>query len=225
MTCYSCPSCGAGIPLADVNVGADIALCRACGARCHVAELVDAGDEQEETRLLSGPAPKHVQVIRDPNDIRGTVELVYAKVNPAALFVIPFALVWSGGSLGGIYGVQIYRHTFDWKVSLFGIPFVLGTFVLLYAILSMLFKKSRLALRPGHGTYSSKVLGFGKTVEFDLNRETEITVDEVAWPPRRGSRMLHSIRVKNGNTSETICSSWDDDALPYALAMLKRIRG
>jgi hypothetical protein len=35
--------------------------------------------------------------------------------------------VWSGGSLGGIYGSQIVNGEFNLGMSLFGIPFVLGT--------------------------------------------------------------------------------------------------
>jgi hypothetical protein len=36
-------------------------------------------------------------------------------------------LVWSGGSLGGIYGKQIVSGHFDPGSSLFGIPFLLGS--------------------------------------------------------------------------------------------------
>ena len=35
--------------------------------------------------------------------------------------------VWSGFSLGGIYGSQIAAGEFNLGLSLFGIPFVLGT--------------------------------------------------------------------------------------------------
>jgi hypothetical protein len=45
----------------------------------------------------------------------------------AALFLVPFMCVWSGFSLGGIYGSQIAKGQFDPSVWLFGIPFVLGT--------------------------------------------------------------------------------------------------
>ena len=44
-----------------------------------------------------------------------------------AFFLVPFMCVWSGGSLGGIYGSQFFQSKFDLSMSLFGIPFVLGT--------------------------------------------------------------------------------------------------
>jgi len=47
----------------------------------------------------------------------------------AAFFLVPFMCVWSGFSLGGIYGSQIINGQFNLFLSLFGIPFVIGTLV------------------------------------------------------------------------------------------------
>jgi hypothetical protein len=47
-----------------------------------------------------------------------------------ALFVVPFTCVWSGMSMSGIYGTQIASGVFDPKMSLFGLPFLIGTCVL-----------------------------------------------------------------------------------------------
>ena len=223
MKSYSCPECHADIPLADMNVAADVALCRACGTRSHIADLIEEGDEAEEMRRLSDPVPKHVEVVREMDDISGRVELRYRKFNAAVLFLIPFTLVWSGFSLGGIYGTQICKHAFDWKISLFGIPFLIGTFVLVGTICTMLFAKRRLVLERGRGTYSTKTFGIGRTHAFDLSHETEFSVDETAFRSRDGI-VNFAIRVKNGNVSESVCTGWDEDALHYALAMMKRHR-
>ena len=223
MKCYSCPECHADVPFADINVGADVALCRSCGSRFHVIDLIEVGDEADESRLLSEPPPKHVKVVRELDDVSGKVEVRYNKIDKAIFFLIPFALVWSGGSLGGIYGSQIARHAFDWRASLFGIPFLLGTILLFSIILSMLFSKRRLVLEHGHGTYSAKVFGIGKTKQFELNHETGISKEE-SWQSRRHVTMICQIKVKNGNKSETVCGGWDDDAIDYALVMLKRHR-
>ena len=48
-----------------------------------------------------------------------------------AFFLVPFTLVWAGGSLGGIYGTQIAQGKFNWMMSLFGIPFLLGSIALI----------------------------------------------------------------------------------------------
>lgn len=55
-----------------------------------------------------------------------------------ALFIIPFATVWSGGALGGIYGMQILSGEFNLFTSLFGIPFLIGSlFVWSFAIMTV----------------------------------------------------------------------------------------
>jgi hypothetical protein len=45
-------------------------------------------------------------------------------------------LVWSGGSLGGIYGMQIKSGQFSWIATLFGLPFLAGS-VFLFGITFM----------------------------------------------------------------------------------------
>ena len=221
MKTYSCPECGANVPLADMNVAADVALCRSCGTRSRIAELCEGDDEAGDCQVLSGPVPKHVRVIRDPNDPSGKVELRYRRFNPVVLFLIPFTCVWSGLSVGGIYGSQLLERQFDPVRSLFGLPFLIGTVVLVGAILNLLFARRRLVLEYGHGSYSSKVFGIGRTRRFDLNRETGIGVDRQLWQPR-GQGANFAIRVRNGNLSEKICSGWDEDARTYAIAMAKR---
>lgn len=48
-----------------------------------------------------------------------------------ALFVVPFTCVWSGISLGGIYGRQVSSGQFDPTSSLFGLPFLIGSVFLI----------------------------------------------------------------------------------------------
>ena len=223
MKTYNCPECGANVPLADMNVAADVALCRACGTRSRIAELRESGDDATDYKALSGPTPKHVKVVRDLNDPSGKVELRYWKFSPVVLFLIPFTCVWSGMSIGVIYGSQIAKHALDWKLSLFGIPFLVGTVVLVGVILNMLFARRRLVLERGHGAYSAKVFGIGRARHFDLNRETKLSVEQAAMQPKDGACNF-MVRVKNGNLSEKVCAYWDKDALDYALAMMKRYR-
>lgn len=223
MKSYNCPECGADVPLADMNVAADVALCRVCGTRSRIAELHESGDDDADSRALSGPVPKHVTVVRETDGVSGRVELRYRKVSLDVLFLIPFTLAWGGFSLGAIYGTQICRHAFDWKISLFGLPFLFGTVMLVCVILNKLFACRRLVLEYGHGSYSSKVFGIGRTREFDLNRETRISIDQAALQPKGGVANF-MISVKNGNSTEKVCTYWNEDALDYALAMLKRYR-
>jgi hypothetical protein len=40
-------------------------------------------------------------------------------------------MFWAGGSLGGIYGTQIAKGEFNLVMSLFGIPFLVGSVILI----------------------------------------------------------------------------------------------
>jgi len=117
-----CPKCHGVIPLEDVNVANDIALCRKC---TYNFSFADALSENElEPVDLSNP-PKGVWYKRLPNGF----ELGSSTRSAAAFFLVPFMLVWSGFSLGGIYGTQIAKGHFSLGQSLFGIPFLIGTII------------------------------------------------------------------------------------------------
>ena len=118
-----CPRCRNVLGGDDLNAATDIARCSACDEVYRLSALVQATE--------SGPF--------DPNDApRGAwfrTELDGFSVgattrHPIAFFLVPFMCVWSGFSLGGIYGTQFANGQFNLLMSLFGIPFVLGTVVL-----------------------------------------------------------------------------------------------
>lgn len=120
----TCPKCRADIPLDDVNVARDIALCRQCGQTWSYADLI--ADMQTDYGIPRTPPRGTWLHDRGPNSF----EVGISTRSPIALFIVPFMCVWSGVSLGGIYGTQISRHHFQLFESLFGIPFLLGTIVL-----------------------------------------------------------------------------------------------
>ena len=140
---YRCTHCGAAIDLADTNVATDIALCRACGKSMPFSSIA------EESELagvdLSSP-PKGVRV--DSNLIRG-IDITYRKLSPVLFFLIPFTALWSGISLAGIYGQQIVKGKFDPQLSLIGLPFLVGTAVLLSVIAFLFFGLRRITVGRG----------------------------------------------------------------------------
>ena len=90
---YHCRSCGALIALADVNVAADLALCRTCGktmAFSGIAPIPGAGDVD-----LQRP-PKGVRIEDSP--IRGR-SIIYRKLSPVLIFLIPFCCSFGFGVL------------------------------------------------------------------------------------------------------------------------------
>src|SRR5690349_15450453 len=128
----TCPTCQGTIPLEDANVSTDIALCRHCSKTFSFAEL-------SQDKVVPD-----VDTSRPPGGVwmksrGGEFEVGAASRSWAALFLVPFTLLWSGGSLGGIYGTQIARGRFNLTQSLFGIPFLLGSLILVPATLMTVF--------------------------------------------------------------------------------------
>jgi len=83
-------------------------------------------DGKNESNFDMNNPPKGAYI----NHLDNGVQIGASTRSWFALFIIPFALVWSGGSLGGIYGTQILTGEFDIFMSLFGIPFLLGSLLL-----------------------------------------------------------------------------------------------
>jgi len=143
---YRCPVCNAVIGLEDVNVAADLALCRSCGNTSPFSIVVNSS----EILLHSSEIPP--RWIRLEKDFSGATLITYHRISPVLLFLIPFTALWSGLSMWGIYGTQIQKGQFDPEQSLFGLPFLIGTVILLSIIVYLLFGKWKITLRKGTGT-------------------------------------------------------------------------
>lgn len=118
-----CPSCRTRIAPADINVSTDVALCRSCGNTFRLSEIIGA-IPSSSIDLHSPPSGAWYTPTADGFTAGATTRTW------TALFLIPFTCVWSGGSLFGIYGTQIVKGQFSLATSLFGIPFLLGTILL-----------------------------------------------------------------------------------------------
>ena len=167
---YKCPSCGAVIPLDDVNVSKDVALCRACG-QSTAFSLISAAAEIN-LQSLAQP-PRGIRMEEEPG---GALKICYKRISPVVLFLIPFTLLWGGGSMGGIYGSQIWKGKFDPHLSLFGIPFLVGTIVLLCIISYLLFGKWEITLNGGAGTVFTGIGALGWTRRFSYDRSTVVSL-------------------------------------------------
>ncbi|MDB4107737.1 hypothetical protein N8368_01695 [Bacteroidia bacterium] len=89
--------------------------------------------------------------------------------SPIAFSLVPFMLVWSGGSLGGIYGKQFIKDEFDLIMSLFGIPFIIGSLIFWSLTLMAIWDKVEIVLDKNGGktfTGISKI-GISKNIYWD----------------------------------------------------------
>lgn len=122
-----CPKCNNEFSAQDVNPSANIAYCRPCAEGFALADLINAdptNDPDAKINLYEPPPGAWFQDYGDGFEVGATTR------SWAALVLVPFMMVWSGFSLGGIYGTQIYKGQFNLIESLFGIPFVVGTIIL-----------------------------------------------------------------------------------------------
>src|SRR5438445_11552164 len=104
----ACPTCSTPIKSDDVNVSKDVAYCRKCNAAFTLSESVYHNETPAPNIDLNNP-PRGVWFEQTFDGF-----VVGATTRSAIAFVlVPFMCVWSGGSLGGIYGSQIMSGKFN----------------------------------------------------------------------------------------------------------------
>lgn len=211
---YTCPLCQANIALDDVNVATDIALCRACGKTSSFADIIGVAEIPSDVLQQQ---PKYVQMTNDLHD--GTV-ISYKKLSAILLFLVPFTALWSGGSMWGIYGRQFSNGTFNLGQSLFGLPFLIGTIILVSIIITLLFGSWKITLLNGQGTVFFGAGPLGWTRRFTYNRDTLIglrsTSVKVNNVPQKG------ILVQNGDVEFTFGSLFPESVKHYIAATIKK---
>lgn len=167
---HRCLHCGAPLDLRDTNVTTDIALCRACG-RSMPFSAVSGTDELAVVDLAQPP-----RGVKVAHSLISGIEVTYRRFNPIVLFLVPFTAVWSGVSLGGIYGSQLSKGEFDLGASLSGLPFLIGTVVLLSVIAYLLFGHWRLRVDRGRAWIFSGVGPVGRHREITMTPDAVVRV-------------------------------------------------
>ncbi len=181
-----CPNCQTDILADDVNIQADIAKCAACG---HVFTASDNVDPPEEEHFNINQPPQGAWYHRDMNGV-----VVGASMrSPMALFFIPFTLIWSGGSLGGIYGAQLIQQKFDLTTSLFGLPFLIGSIFLWGMTLMSILGKVEIKLNRQGGEVFKGIGFIGRKKTFlwrELSDTNHKTVNETTFSNSAGHRKI-----------------------------------
>jgi hypothetical protein len=141
-----CPLCRATLPSSGINVTTNVAYCATCNQGFPLSDLVTT-DVTPATPFDLDHPPRGCwyREITDGWEIGSTLR------HPAAFFMVPFMLVWSGFSLGGIYGTQIFEQKFNLLMSLFGIPFLAGTVLFGGLTLLMICGKTSISMVRGEG--------------------------------------------------------------------------
>lgn len=226
-----CPNCDVYLSTRQMNVDNDLAICHDCNEAFKISRLLDPEPEREvyENAGWVSSASDSFNINDPPGgvsyDNNGMGWRIAATTRSwSAFFLVPFMCIWSGFSLGGIYGSQIAEGKFDPFLSLFGIPFVLGT--LLFGSFAVLSVIGRIVIRTDEMDHDagSIFLGVGpigwtrrfrwsevrridETVGSGKNRSTRITLfrdssdinfgDMLSEKRRR--YILHAMRQLVGN--------------------------
>jgi hypothetical protein len=156
-----CPKCRAPIPSGQLNVAADLAVCPACNEAFTISSQISGGPSAVDFDIRQAPAGAWFEDTGTGWRIGGSTR------SAVAFFLVPFMCVWSGGSLGGIYGMQIVHGEFNLWLSLFGIPFVLGTLALGSMAVMSVVGKVEVSVEHDEGRVFSGVGPFGRTQRFD----------------------------------------------------------
>jgi hypothetical protein len=209
-----CPFCKAEIPLDDVNVATDIALCRACGRTAAFSML--QGVEALAHTALEAP-PKGVRIERD---VSGGARIIYRRLSPVLFFLIPFTALWSGGSMWGIYIQPLIKGTLKPGMALFGLPFLLGTLVLLGVITFLAAGRWVVTLHRGTGSVFVGMGTLGWTRTFTYDRQTLVSLRmtdvEVNHHHQTG------IWIKTGETELTFGALLKEDAKQFIASAIMR---
>ena len=171
-----CPDCNNPLGPEDINVGTNVAICKTCGHAFKLDELVGASPQVPAAGPRDDPTASPPPGCWYHDTADGWTAGATTR-SPIAFFLVPFIAVWSGVSLGGIYGSQIISGKFDLMPSLFGIPFLLGTLVLgTFALMAILgkveiqAKEDKLVLFTGIGTW-----GWRKRAKIDATSRVGVS--------------------------------------------------
>ena len=221
----TCPTCRAKIATDDINVSTDVALCRACGNTFHISETL-GGTSSILASLVNSVVPPSgpVDLNSPPSGAwyRPEADGFTAGASTrswSALFLVPFTCVWAGGSMFGIYGTQIIKGHFNLPMSLFGLPFLIGScFLVSFCAMMTLGKVTvsvhgdRLAVFTGVGPFGIKRTA--SLSEFKTIRE------DFGFGAMNNNRTSRVIRLE-GSRSMAFASMLSTERRYFLLAALR----
>ncbi len=164
-----CPQCAAPIEPADVNVATDVAFCRGCSKAFSLSGAV--ADHTMASLGLARPKRGPIDINNPPkgawfHDLGSEFRFGASTRSCIAIFLVPFMLVWSGASIGGIYGSQIVNGKFDPLLSLFGIPFLLGSIFFWGVAIMSIWGRIEVTIRGDDGELFTGVGPIGRRRKF-----------------------------------------------------------
>ena len=156
---FHCPDCGLPIQAADLAPAQGVAVCRFCEKPFPLEACQAAVPFADRHVVPVMTPPKGVDLVETMDGFR----LTLSTRSCIAIFLVPFTLFWAGGSLGGIYGMQIKQGKFDLMMSLFGLPFLVGSFFLIALTVMSVCGRTIVELAGGKFSIRTGALGVYRT--------------------------------------------------------------
>ena len=180
-----CPKCKSEIRTAHINIQADIAQCVKCN---DVFKISENFEEPEDISFSISNTPNGTWFKTGFNET-----IIGASTrSPIAFFLVPFMIVWTGASLGGVYGTQIVNREFDLIQSLFGIPFILGSILFWTLALMAIWGKVEITLNNKGGKIFTGIGTIGKNKHFLWSDVTTIKANQLnsRYSGKQGSSLI-----------------------------------
>lgn len=211
-----CPECGSPLAVEDINMAADMALCRVCSRVSKFSELVQGKKDDE----ILNSIPRRMNVAKT---VRG-LEVTYRKPKGAGFSLLFFSIFWNAVTSFCLFGLVRGMTYESLPMLLFLIPFVLigvGTFA---GAFYMLFGHMTLTLNPGRGELFRGVGNLGRRQHFLLAEDSRISIE--ASNMERNHKTLDKIVVKqpDGKTFEFGTGIAEAEAREYVVALLRQMR-
>ncbi|MEQ8713404.1 MAG: hypothetical protein RIC80_10320 [Cyclobacteriaceae bacterium] len=181
----NCPNCNTEVQSQNINIQTDVAQCQSCH---NIFKISEALDESNSDGFDLNNPPKGTWIRNEMNQI-----IIGATTrSPIAFFLVPFMVVWSGGSLGGIYGSQVLNGEFDPFMSLFGIPFLIGSVIFWSLALMAIWGKVELTLDKQGGKAFTGIGTIGLTKKFTWDEISSIREKQsnFNYPGSQGGSIL-----------------------------------
>lgn len=211
-----CPGCGLPIPASEVAPSAGLAVCRSCDKSFGLEACMSAAPIGSRFQPLPTDPPRGVRA----EELMDGFRLTLSTRSAAAFFLIPFMMVWSGFSLGGIYGTQIWKGEFNLTMSLFGIPFVLGTLIFGSFAMMSAFGKVVLEVRNGLLLHRVGFLALFWTRRRDWTAFERAELRETTRRGKGGYNTSWSIALRGPDGEHELGSGVDRERLAWALRYL-----
>jgi hypothetical protein len=184
------------LPIAteDLAPAQGLAVCRFCEKPFPLAASQAAVPYERRPSVPELAPPKGVSLVETMDGFH----LSISTRSWAAVFLVPFTLVWSGGSLGGIYGTQIAKGEFSLTQSLFGLPFLIGSVFLIGLTVMAVAGRLIVELAGGRLRLRAGALGVYRTKSADWRDVRGCRLTEVSLRGRYSNSFQVEVAVEGG---------------------------